>query len=70
MLVKKCDSRAWRISPRLGRVYFVVKTRLKAATKRKRQKAKKNCVDLCSDQKAPKGQKDAERAKIPYFTEL
>ena len=46
-----------------GRVYFVVKTTFEAATKTKSWKAKKNCVELRHDQKAPKGRKDAERLK-------
>ena len=46
-----------------GRVYFVVKTMLEAATERKRRHAKKNFVKVRPNRKAPKGRKDAERTK-------
>ena len=48
-----------------GSVYFIVKTGLGTATKRKRQKAEKICIKLHSGRKGPEGQKDAERAKTP-----
>ena len=52
----------------LGSVYFVVKTTLEATTERKHQKAEKNCVELHSHRKAPKGQNDAKRAQTPNIT--
>ena len=48
-----------------GSVYFIVKTALGTATKKKRQKAEKICIKLRSGRKGPEGQKDAERAKTP-----
>ena len=51
-----------------GSVYFKVFTTLGTATERKRRKAEKNYIKLRSDRKAPKGQKDAERAKTVNIT--
>ena len=56
----------------VGRVYFLVKTTLAAATKRKCQKATIKCVELRSDRRAPKGRKECPLIlplKNPYISD-